>query len=202
MSVEIKTERALFEDLPAPKARELAMAGVESFAEKGFHGTTTRDIATRVGLSPAAVYVHFSSKAELLYSISKLGHEDALATLEAAAKGEEAPTVRLGAMVSAFAEWHARNNRLAKVVQYELDAVPAERRDELRAIRHRFRNPIESVIEEGVDAGEFGVTDRSGATLAILSLCIDVARWYSPSGSRSPDKLGQLYAELIGRMLS
>ncbi len=43
--------------------------------------------------------------------------------------------------------------------------------------------------------------DVAGATLAILSLCIDVARGNSPSEQRSPEKLGTLYGDLILRML-
>ena len=39
-------------------AGRLLEAAVAAFADRGFHGTTTRDIATAAGLSPAAVYVH------------------------------------------------------------------------------------------------------------------------------------------------
>ncbi len=46
-------------------ARALVAASVECFAELGFHATTTRDISSRAGLSPAAVYYHFPSKADL-----------------------------------------------------------------------------------------------------------------------------------------
>ena len=38
---------------PEP-ARRLLVAGLELFAAQGFHGTTTRDIAARAGMSPAA----------------------------------------------------------------------------------------------------------------------------------------------------
>jgi AcrR family transcriptional regulator len=58
----------------ATRAR-LLEAAVIAFAEKGFHGTTTRDIATAAGMSPAALYVHHKSKEELLYLISKDGHQ-------------------------------------------------------------------------------------------------------------------------------
>lgn len=197
----IEHEESLFDGLHAPRARELAIAGVECFAAKGFYGTTTRDIAGRVGLSPAAVYVHFPSKADLLYTITKAGHEDALAALTAAEGQEGTPGQRLEGMVFSFATWHARNHRLAKVVQYEQDALPVERRNELSTIRRRFRKPIEAVIHEGVENGEFAVPDISGAALAILSLCIDVARWYSPSGGRSPEDVGRLYADLMYRMV-
>jgi hypothetical protein len=35
----------------------------------------------------------------------------------------------------------------------------------------------------------------------VLSLCIDVARWFNPSGRRTPDEVGALYADLVLRMV-
>jgi AcrR family transcriptional regulator len=61
----------------ATRAR-LLDAAIAAFAEKGSHGTTTRDVATAAGMSPAALYVHHRSKEELLYLISRSGHEDTL----------------------------------------------------------------------------------------------------------------------------
>jgi AcrR family transcriptional regulator len=201
MTEVLADEEALFDRLSTPNARALVSAGVECFAAKGFYGTTTRDIAGRVGLSPAALYVHFSSKEELLFTICKLGHEGALLALETAAGTDLTPTERLEGMVSRFATWHARNHRLAKVVQYELDALSAERRPELSVMRQKFRRLIEAAIADGAATRAFTAPDVSGVTLAILSLCIDVARWYSPEGARAPDDLGRLYADLIIRML-
>ena len=53
----------------------LLAAAIEAFAAKGLHGTTTRDIAAGAGMSPAALYVHHRSKEELLFLISRAGHE-------------------------------------------------------------------------------------------------------------------------------
>ena len=89
-------------------ARErLRSAAISAFAAKGFHGTTTRDIATRAGLSPAGVYVHYPSKEELLFSITEEGHRGVLAEMRAAAARAQDPAGRLVAMVRAFALWHA-----------------------------------------------------------------------------------------------
>ena len=60
------------------------LSGLRSFAEHGFHATTTRDIAGGAGMSPAALYVHFPSKAALLFEISRSGHESALNLVTAA----------------------------------------------------------------------------------------------------------------------
>jgi hypothetical protein len=52
-----------------------------------------------------------------------------------------------------------------------------------------------------VTAGQFAVDDIRGTTLAVMSLCIDVARWFSPEGRRTPDEIGELYAGLALRMV-
>lgn len=43
--------------------------------------------------------------------------------------------------------------------------------------------------------------DVPGTTLAVLSLCIDVARWFNTAGRRTPDEVGALYADLVLRMV-
>lgn len=71
---------------PSGRAR-LIDAAVEVFAAKGFHATTTRDIAAAADMSPAAVYVHHRSKESLLYAISRTGHDLTLDLVRAAAGG-------------------------------------------------------------------------------------------------------------------
>jgi AcrR family transcriptional regulator len=72
-------------------ARRLLVAAVEAFAERGYHATTTRDIAGRAGMSPAALYIHYKTKEELLHRISRIGHEKALEILRTAAGARAAP---------------------------------------------------------------------------------------------------------------
>lgn len=58
--------------------RHLLTSAVRCFAAKGFHATTTRDISRGAGLSPAALYVHFSSKEHILYEVCRIAHERVL----------------------------------------------------------------------------------------------------------------------------
>src|SRR6478672_7086438 len=97
----------------------LLEAAAEAFAARGFHATTTRDIASRAGLSPAGVYVHFASKEELLYQLSREGHVVARALLLAAARDADSPGEALRAIMATFAQWHAEHFRVARIVQYE-----------------------------------------------------------------------------------
>ncbi|MEU5822351.1 MULTISPECIES: TetR/AcrR family transcriptional regulator [unclassified Streptomyces] len=182
-------------------ARRLLVAAVDAFAERGYHATTTRDIAGRAGMSPAALYIHYKTKEELLHRISRIGHDRALALLESAADGGGTAAERLASAVRSFVRWHAERHTTARVVQYELDALGEEHRTEIIALRRRTDAVVRRIIGEGVASGEFDVPDVPGTTLAVLSLCIDVARWFNAQGSRTPDEVGELYAGLVLRMV-
>ncbi|MFF2197503.1 TetR/AcrR family transcriptional regulator [Streptomyces sp. NPDC058157] len=182
-------------------ARRLLVAAVEAFAERGYHATTTRDIAGRAGMSPAALYIHYKTKEELLHRISRIGHDKALEILESAASAPGAAAERLDAAVRSFVRWHAAHHTTARVVQYELDALAAEHRSEIVALRRRSDAAVRRILADGVRAGEFDVPDVPGTTLAVLSLCIDVARWFNADGRRTPDEVGALYSDLVLRMV-
>jgi AcrR family transcriptional regulator len=183
-------------------ARKLLVAAVEAFAERGYHATTTRDIAGRAGMSPAALYIHYKTKEELLHRISRIGHDKALEILSAAAESEGTAAERLAEAVRSFVRWHAGKHTTARVVQYELDALSADHRAEIVELRRRSDAAVRRILREGVEAGEFDVPDVPGTTLAVLSLCIDVARWFNTQGRRTPDEVGALYADLVLRMVS
>ncbi|GAA2080514.1 TetR/AcrR family transcriptional regulator [Streptomyces albiaxialis] len=189
-----------FGDVTPDAARRLLLGAVEAFAERGFHATTTRDIAGRAGMSPAALYIHYKTKEELLHQISRVGHESSVRVLEEATSGDRTAAERLASAVRAFTRWHAEHHTTARVVQYELAALSEPHLAEIVTLRRRSEEILRGVLRDGTETGEFAVTDLRGTTLAMMSLCIDVARWFSPDGRKSPDELGVLYAELALRM--
>lgn len=184
----------------ATRAR-LLEAAVTAFSEKGFHGTTTRDIAAAAGMSPAALYVHHKSKEELLYLISRNGHENTLRTIRAALARSEGPVESLRAVVHDFAVHHARGRTGARVVNYELAALEPDHLAEIREIRHQIEDELRTLVQRGADAGVFDVADSRMTAAALLSLGIDLARWYHDGTRWTPEQIGDHYAELALRIV-
>ena len=178
----------------------LLQAAVEAFAEKGFTATTTRDIATRAGMSPAAVYVHHDTKESLLFTVSVEGHQAALTVIRTAAATEGDHVARLRQMVRDFSTWHAVNSRVGRIVQYEFDALTPEHRAEIADYRRQIERVMRDVLSDGIADGAFDVVDVPGTARAILSLSIDLVRWFSPRASTSAGDIAQLHAELAVRM--
>ena len=175
--------------LPAGPRRFLAEAASEEFSKRGFHATTTRDIATRVGISPAGLYVHYSSKAELLFTISQIGHEAALGSVLAAMEGFVEPAKRVKALVKSFTAWHAMNHKLARVLQYELHALLPEHYEVIASIRRTTQGQVADELRRIVRPR----ADLKIATNAVLSLGIDVARWYDPEKGPKPEALTRIF---------
>ena len=177
-------------------------AAVEAFAERGFHATTTRDIAARAGMSPAALYVHHASKEDVLYEVSRRGHVGALSAVREAVESAHSPVEKLAAYVRAFTWWHAEHHTRARIVQYELDALAPEHYAEVAAMRREIEDVLRHVLLDGVREGSFDLRDDDVpvTAVALLSLGIDVSRWYRADGSRSAPDIAERYAMLAVRM--
>lgn len=182
-------------------SRRLLDAAVEAFAESGYDAATTRDIAARAGISPASLDVHYPTKGALLGHLSRVGHTAALRLVEHALKLPGDSPRRLHALVAAFVAWHAEHHTVARVVQYELRSLDPEDRAAVTDLRHRLERLVEEEVRRGVKAGTLTTDHPRQAARAILSLGVDVARWYEPSGPESPARLGRVYADLALRML-
>ncbi|MEU5883896.1 TetR/AcrR family transcriptional regulator [Spirillospora sp. NPDC047279] len=182
-------------------ARRLLLAAVDSFAELGYHGTSTRHITTGAGMSAGALYVHYRTKADLLFQIALIVHDSVLATLREALDGKEEPPQRVRALMYAFSSWHARHHEAARVIQNEMRALEPEHAARIAAMRRQVRELILAEVSAGAASGHFDVADLPGTARALSSLAIDVCRWYRPEGPRTPDEIGALCAHTALRVV-
>lgn len=179
----------------------LLSAAISAFSAKGFHGTKTRDIANAAGMSPAGVYVHYSSKEELLYSITEAGHRGVLTEIRAASSGAQDPTSKLIAIVRTFAVWHAERHTRARVVNYELAALTSEHHAVIAKMRRQITREFELVVEAGQNDGSFNVDDVRMTAATLISLGIDVSRWYRESMRINPEQLANHHEQVALRVV-
>jgi AcrR family transcriptional regulator len=184
----------------ADAQRRLAAAAVECFAEHGFHGTTTREIARAAGMSSAGLYIHHSSKEELLYRISLRGHQVALRVIADAAATSADPVEQLAAMMWAFVRHHAQHHTVARVLNYELGALSPDHQHEVAQIRKAIDRLMQDVIDAGVARGVFHTASARMTSVALLSLTVDVARWFRDDLPWTPEQIADHFSELALRM--
>jgi AcrR family transcriptional regulator len=182
-------------------AERMRRAAIEAFAESGYGGSSTRQIAKRLNMSATAMYPHYRSKEELLYAIALEGHSSLLAALKEADDPAASFTDRLRAVVAAFATWHAENHKQARVVQYELHGLTPAHYRTIAPLRHQATDVIAEIVAAGVTSDEFHVDNVDEVVMAISSLCVDVCRWFPSRRHPAARKLGAVYAGVAERLV-
>ncbi len=194
-------EEAIFPHLRPAAARRLLLSAHQVFARKGYAAATTREIAAGAAMSPAAMYIHYRSKQDLLFHLSLLGHEACEEVLLAArAAGTDAAS-RLSGMISAFAGWHATHHTTARIVHYELTSLTRDNFDAVAVIRRRIDRLVSDAVTAGIADGSFTAADPAGTALAMTSMCVDVARWFPAGSLHSPADVAGLYGALALRLV-
>ena len=183
-------------------AARIRAAAIEAFSEHGYGGTTTRDIAARLGLSAAAMYPHYKSKEELLFVIAYEGHQKTVEWLQAADPVSESPANRLRAVVAEFARTQAAYHGRSKVVEYELTALSPDHYRVILGLRRKLTRHIREIVEAGAADGSFAFPDAEGVTLAIVSLCVDVCRWFPAGRYADSETVAKLHSELALRLVN
>ncbi|WP_254205240.1 TetR/AcrR family transcriptional regulator [Nocardia alni] len=181
--------------------RRIFHVAIEAFAERGFYATSTRDIAARAGMSPSGVFTHFKTKEEVLYRIAVAAFDLTEEITVSAANNSLAPTDRLRALVFTLTAWLAHHGASVRVVLNQLDALTPEHRDEIFDKQRAMNQLVRGIMKDGVERGEFDIPDIPITSIAVLSICVDTARWYRPGHHRTTTELGHHHANAALRMV-
>jgi AcrR family transcriptional regulator len=179
------------------RAEEIINAAADLFAERGYHGATTQDIADVLGIRQASLYYYFSSKEAALEIVCLRGVEGFVETGRAISEGPGTAAERLaGLMRSHIAPLLDRGN-FVKVFLTQRQFLPNESRRRVGRWSRSLEQIIEKVIREGVADGEFRRDlDPRLTTLALLGMANSVCQWYERE-NRSIERIGNAFVHLF-----
>jgi AcrR family transcriptional regulator len=169
-------------------------AALEAFAEHGYHGTTTRDLARRAGLSVPGVYHYYASKQDILFDLMTVIIDELLnRSRQALADAALDPRAQFDALVESLLRFHMYRRTGAMVSTAELRSLEPGNRERYVAKRDEQQRMLDRAILDGVRDGVFATPYPKDASRAIASLCVGVASWYRPDGTLSVDALLDRY---------
>ena len=160
------------------RAPQIIEAAARVFAERGFHGATTQDIADVLGIKQASLYYYFSSKEAALELVCLKGVEGFFEAAKAIAARPESARKRLALLINSHLSPLVDRADFVKVFLNERQHLPTESRRRIGRWSRGLERIFEEVINEGIAKGEFrAALDPRMATLAILGMCNAVSSW-------------------------
>lgn len=153
--------------------RNLAIrAAAAVFAEKGFHGSSTRDIAERMGIKQGSLYYYFKSKEDALGAVCLYGMETYVSRMESISASDQPFEARLSSTIVSHLTSYRERNEALKVHNDERLYLPEEKRRKLKSLGSRYRQMLEDIFEDGVREGAVRQDiDCHFAAQAVIALC-------------------------------
>ncbi|MDX9817653.1 MAG: TetR/AcrR family transcriptional regulator [Desulfococcus multivorans] len=170
-------------ELVKRRRRQIVDAAVQLFIEKGFHKTTTRQIAKAAGFSIGSLYEYVASKEDVLYLVCDAIHAEVergvSQALERTTRGREA----LAEVIREyFLVCHRMSDHILLIYQ-ETQSLPPQWRKKVLENEIRITGIFVKVLARLIEAGHFRqLNDRSielvAHNISVLGHMWTFRRWF------------------------
>jgi AcrR family transcriptional regulator len=186
------------------RRREIEDVASALFRQRGYSGTSVRDIARALDIQGASLYAHVASKQEVLWAIVErmaTRFEQAADVVEAADPGAAVfgPGVYLISLVRAHVGVLTDDIERAGVFVHEWRALDPARREAMARRRDAYEARFRAAIRNGVESGAFAAVDPALTATYILTALNGLVGWYDPKGRLTAKTIADAYADLSVR---
>ncbi|QIB66059.1 TetR/AcrR family transcriptional regulator [Kineobactrum salinum] len=179
------------------RREELLETAIALFAERGYVGTSIRDIAKAINRSVSNVYHYFENKEELWLAILEYSVKGLPEKLRQIAHGEGEPLERFQRLVRAHLEASTLHQRESKIFFIDEERLSPRGKE----INRRIQKEILDIYVEQLRLlmSHKLVKTRNPKILAfnVLGTINWYLRWFDPSGGLAEDEIHQEIIEFI-----
>lgn len=152
-------------------------AAAQCFNQKGYSGTSLRDVADVLGLTDAALYYYVKNKEELVYLCYVRGAQLGREALDDAIRDGDGGITK----VTAYLENHIQmmvGERGPIAIMSEIPSLKTNHRDEVLALSRRHSASFEALLAEGIEDGTIAACDVRMTGNAIMGAINWIPKWY------------------------
>jgi AcrR family transcriptional regulator len=139
----------------AYRRTELVDVATKLFLERGFHGTSIRDIVRVCSFNVASLYMYVSSKEDILFLVAQDLMNDISLKLSETILDPESPVRSLEIGFASYCRIVNRHRRQVRLLYREVGFLPPELRSKVLATVSGVVTFFEKIVERGVEGGVF-----------------------------------------------
>lgn len=188
--------RSVIDGLTIPE--RLLQTARTLFADKGFESTSVQDVVTTAGVTKGAMYHYFTSKEDLLYEIYARVLRLQMERLGTVIVADAPVERRLRDAAAEVTVLTIENVESVKIFFRSLHQLSTDKQATVRRERRRYHEAFRNLITEGQQTGVFRKDDAGDlAADYFFGSVHHLPMWWSPSGAKSADEVGDAFAELL-----
>ena len=171
------------------------------FANRGYRGTSMKEIAEVLGVSAPGLYNHVASKQEILYAIMDKAMDRAIAALDEALAGIDDVAEQLRRATELLVLDFLRYPAEVTVCNNEVRSLEPANRLAIVAKRDQYAGRVRRIIESGHHGGRFQTRTPDLAAFAVLEMGNGAKSWFRPSGRHPDTYVAREYGEFALRIV-
>jgi len=187
----------------SPKWRERRQAIIDTsapvFARRGYHATSTAELCAANDLGKGALYHYIGSKEELLAAIHDRVMDEVMVGADRVAEAGGSPSTQLARLGDELLDVIHRYPDHVWVFLHEFPALTGDRAEQFRVRRREYERRVETILQAGVQSGEFRDLDPRLTAMAWLGMHNYTYLWLKPGGSLSARDVAKPFAEIFMR---
>jgi AcrR family transcriptional regulator len=178
------------------RREEIFVAAAEIFWEKGYHGTSMRDVADATNIRKASLYHHVRNKETLLLEMSVSSLEQIIAVAESAVSDD--PERRLRDIIKGHVTALIEDRSRQATMLVELRSLAPEQRRVVTDLRSRYDQIFDEAIADVQKAtGRWPDMSTQMVRLSILGMLNWTIFWFSPGGPDSATTVAATFTDII-----
>lgn len=179
---------------------DVVAAAGRMFAEKGYHGTSMRDLGTALGMLGSSLYSHVTSKEDLLVEVVEKGARLFARSAEIAGDHPGTGADHLRALIAGHVDVVVGHLDEVRTYLNEARFLDGTHRRAILSARDAYEAEFRRAIRSGLDDGslDWEVDPKLGG-IFVLSILNALERWYDPEGELDRGELvDRIWAFLAG----
>jgi len=179
------------------RKEDIISVAIELFYEFGYQKASLRNISNELGMTQAALYYHFRSKEEILYTIIERVSNELYFTLKTSFSRSKDPIENLKDAIIQHILWMKTNRKGTKIIiedkkflSGDLNEVAKEKE---RAIYALYKNHLQELQK----IKKIKAYDLTTATFCIFGMINWLYQWYKPNSRISLENLAEEIVSLL-----
>jgi TetR/AcrR family transcriptional regulator, cholesterol catabolism regulator len=162
----------------------------EVFCEKGYEGSSMRDLSRATGMSLAGMYHYFGSKDRLLYLIQKHTFSTILSRLRDGLSEVNDPEQGIRSFIQNHLAYFLEHQQAMKVLSHEDEVLHGEYGREVARIKREYYQTCRELLDRYKKQKGLEFDSRI-AVLSLFGMMNWIYTWYNPRLDGKAERLAQ-----------
>jgi AcrR family transcriptional regulator len=186
---------AIRDQLKSFKKEKVMQEAQRLFFKRGFRGTSLEAIASSMGMTKPFIYGLYENKAKILFDISLRNIKLALDAVESACQAAGTPSERLVEVARRLTHICIEHGEAVTVFFREEASLEPLHLKTINELKGQLDSALAGLLEEGVESGDFKMTDVRIGSLAISGMISWSYTWYRPTGRLKAEEIKEHMAQ-------